>query len=149
MQVKPPNYPVGMRAFAIRDIDHQAKKINIFGHGVYAGDHKPNRVAPSTNPRIDLDSGETVWGYMCWWGPEERLHELIAREKATDYEMEEVEVPKVPTVEEQALALMHSLLDMGFTREELTDSLAKAKSKAERMKDIMEDVVKDILSPQE
>jgi hypothetical protein len=21
------------------------------------------------NPRIDLDSGGSVWGFQCWWGP--------------------------------------------------------------------------------
>lgn len=28
------------------------------------------------NPCIHLDSGDIVWGYQCWWGPEERLDEL-------------------------------------------------------------------------
>jgi hypothetical protein len=28
------------------------------------------------NPCIHLDSGDIVWGYQCWWGPEERLAEL-------------------------------------------------------------------------
>lgn len=27
------------------------------------------------NPRIKLDSGHTVWGMQCWWGPEEELKE--------------------------------------------------------------------------
>lgn len=27
------------------------------------------------NPRIKLDSGHTVWGMQCWWGPEQELKE--------------------------------------------------------------------------
>lgn len=29
------------------------------------------------NPRIDLDDGSVVWGYQCWWAPEERLSEVV------------------------------------------------------------------------
>lgn len=28
------------------------------------------------NPRVDLDEGGHVWGYECWWGPEERFAEF-------------------------------------------------------------------------
>lgn len=30
------------------------------------------------NPRIDLDSGETVWGFQCWWGPEDGFEDWVA-----------------------------------------------------------------------
>jgi hypothetical protein len=30
-----------------------------------------------SNPCIELDSGDTVWGAQCWWGPEERLDEKV------------------------------------------------------------------------
>lgn len=30
------------------------------------------------NPRIDLDSGETVWGAQCWWGPEDKYDAWVA-----------------------------------------------------------------------
>jgi hypothetical protein len=46
--------------------------IRTFGDGVYAGDFD---LPPEygfehfKNPRIDLDSGKTVWGCECWWGP--------------------------------------------------------------------------------
>lgn len=28
------------------------------------------------NPKIELDNGDVVWGYQCWWGPEERFEEI-------------------------------------------------------------------------
>lgn len=56
----------------------------LFGYGTYKGDLIPegdnlqgmpallkeNKVP---NPRIDLDSGETVYGCECWWGPEDKV----------------------------------------------------------------------------
>jgi hypothetical protein len=27
----------------------------------------------SLNPRIRLDDGRVVWGFQCWWGPEEKF----------------------------------------------------------------------------
>jgi hypothetical protein len=27
----------------------------------------------SKNPKIELDSGETIWGCECWWGPEDEF----------------------------------------------------------------------------
>ena len=33
------------------------------------------------NPKIRLDSGEVVWGYECWWGPEEKVTETIGDRK--------------------------------------------------------------------
>lgn len=26
----------------------------------------------ANNPKIELDNGDVVWGYQCWWGPEEQ-----------------------------------------------------------------------------
>jgi len=67
---------VGQRVVAIRD--GKDGVIYYFGEGVYAGDFQPpdsiggfNIGLP--NPRIDLDSGQTVWGCECWWGPVDEL----------------------------------------------------------------------------
>ena len=32
----------------------------------------------NNNPRIDLDDGGTVWGFQCWWGPEDGFEEWVA-----------------------------------------------------------------------
>jgi hypothetical protein len=29
------------------------------------------------NPKIVLDNGETVWGCECWWGPEDKIKNMI------------------------------------------------------------------------
>lgn len=35
-------------------------------------------LSSAENPRIDLDDGSVVWGFQCWWGPEEREEEKAA-----------------------------------------------------------------------
>lgn len=45
-------------------------------------------VTYASNPCIELDSGDTVWGAQCWWGPEERM-----AEKVGDREVITVPVP--------------------------------------------------------
>jgi len=58
--------------------------VNFLGYGTYDGEHvPPPDVCPDrhelkiTNPRITLDSGETVWGMQCWWGSEEGIRKQI------------------------------------------------------------------------
>lgn len=31
------------------------------------------------NPKIELDNGDIVWGYQCWWGPEEKWSDEFIR----------------------------------------------------------------------
>lgn len=57
--------------------------VRFFGYGVYVGDEVPPEEAGGfnfgqPNPRIDLDSGETVYGCECWWGAEESIKEKIS-----------------------------------------------------------------------
>lgn len=61
-----------MRVYAAMDANKD--EVVIFGYGIYDG-MKPSR-AGFPNPRIVLDSGEEVWGYECWWGPEAKLVEF-------------------------------------------------------------------------
>ena len=70
-----------MTAKGSRVIAIQSAKDGIvrsYGAGVYAGDFPlPDDVDGFNcgwdNPRIDLDSGDTVWGCESWWGPEEEV----------------------------------------------------------------------------
>jgi hypothetical protein len=95
---------IGERAGAIIRAN-ETDGMMLAGYGVYAGDFVPHdaagwvadmiRVAIAegedvtgsgllpTNPRIDLDGGEHVWGCECWWGSEEdiRKKEAFYREK--------------------------------------------------------------------
>lgn len=41
------------------------------------------------NPRIKLDSGHTVWGCQCWWGPEAELKEHYPRLNIIQVNMDE------------------------------------------------------------
>ena len=85
----------GTRVIAIHDAKDSVVKS--FGSGVYAGDFK---VAPEAggmnfgqdNPRIDLDSGKTVWGCECWWGEEKAVRNRFPLDHWTwkDVDIDEV-----------------------------------------------------------
>lgn len=67
----------GERVGALLKAD--ATTAHLLGYGVYDGLF-PLPVPGLThmdNPRITLDDGRVVWGIQCWWGPEERIKELI------------------------------------------------------------------------
>lgn len=54
-----------------------------FGEGTYAGDFPLPPEAGGfnfgqDNPRIDLDSGKTVWGCECWWGAADVMRERLS-----------------------------------------------------------------------
>ena len=63
--------------------------VNLLGYGVYDGDHVPDEEPfhslGITNPKITLDNGNVVWGYQCWWGPEDRVkNEMIGDRKVVE-----------------------------------------------------------------
>jgi len=78
-----PRHTPGIRVGAIRDSD--SKNVNLFGYGVYLGDEvPPNYVSPfGKNPKIQLDDGQIVWGYQCWWGPEDKIRQHIGDRHVT------------------------------------------------------------------
>ena len=41
------------------------------------------------NPRIKLDTGKTVWGCQCWWGPEEQTKRYIGDNKVVPVDIDE------------------------------------------------------------
>jgi len=60
-----------------------------FGAGTYVGDEvpPPEVIGPFgqvilPNPKIELDSGEVVWGCECYWGPEKKMRERFFPEDA-------------------------------------------------------------------
>ena len=71
------------RVMAIMSADSGKKEVLFFGEGNYVGDHRITSEAIGAgpliaarnglNPRIDLDSGEHVWGAECHWGPLEAM----------------------------------------------------------------------------
>ncbi len=75
----------GMRVCAIRSVEDG--KVYLYGFGIYEGDFRPpvdirfdnDDMGGSgrTNPRILLDNGKVVWGFECWWSPENNIRELL------------------------------------------------------------------------
>lgn len=59
----------------------------MFGFGVYVGDRVCD-VGGRTNPSITLDNGKQVWGYECWWGPEDEIQRMIGDRKVVFVERE-------------------------------------------------------------
>jgi hypothetical protein len=76
----------GSRVGAIQSADETTVKF--YGYGVYAGDEVPPKEVDEiasemglTNPKIQLDNGNVVWGCQCWWGSEERVKKMIGDRK--------------------------------------------------------------------
>lgn len=72
-------YKIGDRVGAISSSDKEKNTVFMFGYGRYAGDV----VVPDgwlkgvPNPKIELDDGGEVWGYMCWWGGEAKIQKMV------------------------------------------------------------------------
>lgn len=68
--------PVGTRVAALKYSNDMLSAPGLIGYGVYDGDFViPAECAMLTSspnsPRITLDDGSIVWGFECWWGPEQ------------------------------------------------------------------------------
>lgn len=70
---------VGDRVGAIRNAT--CSDVFLYGYGVYSGDEETDLGFPS--PKITLDNGKVVYGYQCWWAPEEQIKKLIGSKKVT------------------------------------------------------------------
>jgi len=61
--------------------------VTFLGFGEYKGEEVPPEsaggLAPMvnemnrTNPKIELDNGDVVWGCECWWGSEDQIQEYL------------------------------------------------------------------------
>lgn len=69
----------GDRVGALSHTDRDAAYA--FGFGVYEGAKIPDRGILSelgiASPSILLDCGGRVYGFECWWGPEEKVRSII------------------------------------------------------------------------
>lgn len=79
----------GMRVGAVVSVEDENKLINLFGYGVYSGDEplpeEFGELKGLPNPKILLDTGETVWGCECWWGSEPKMKQHIETLQAKGY----------------------------------------------------------------
>lgn len=76
------NHKKGDRVIAISHSEDD--KLFIFGAGVYVGDEIPPELG-IPNPKIELDNGQVVFGYECWWGSEKEI-----KKKYADFEFVEI-----------------------------------------------------------
>lgn len=65
--------------------------VKFLGYGVYVGDEVPGDFLPVPNPKLQLDNGNIVWGYQCWWGSESAVKSQIEKYKEAGWAIEEVE----------------------------------------------------------
>ena len=75
---------IGDRVGAIQKAND--KTVYLYGYGIYEGKTVPPENAGGfnigiPNPTTKLDSGETVYGCECWWGPEEKIKGIIGNRK--------------------------------------------------------------------
>jgi len=90
----------GERVGAIISADPETKTVTFAGYGVYIGDEIPPEGVTimgidlhklqRPNPRINLDTGKTIWGCQCWWGSENRIKAEMEKYKATGFSVLEV-----------------------------------------------------------
>lgn len=74
---------IGRRVYAVKNADED--NVYLYGFGVLEGYEIPSGAVGDTaklalqsgnlNPKITLDSGETVWGCEIWWGPENQFNQ--------------------------------------------------------------------------
>ncbi len=67
--------PIGTKVIAIQSA--KSGIVHTYGVGVYQGDLIPNvepfKSSKHPNPCILLDNNTYVWGFQCWWGPEDQV----------------------------------------------------------------------------
>lgn len=88
----------GTRVGALMSADETSVKF--FGWGTYEGHEVPGpeaggmgplvRTMNRTNPKIVLDSGKVVWGCECWFGPEDKVREMLGDRKIEEMDIEAV-----------------------------------------------------------
>ncbi len=76
---------IGDRVGAI--LETTSDTVKLIGYGTYVGDEIPHakvagmgeilREMEHTNPKIQLDSGQDVFGCECWWGAEATVRAVI------------------------------------------------------------------------
>lgn len=79
----------GDRIGAIRSAKNNT--VQLLGYGTYLGDEVPGDLYPRPTPKLQLDNGNVVWGFQCWWGSESAVRSRIDMYKRAGWVIEEVE----------------------------------------------------------
>ena len=73
----------GDRIGAFVSMSNTENTVQFLGWGTYEGEEVPPGLEDDVflksmgNPKLKLDDGRVVWGYQCWWGPEEKIKTLF------------------------------------------------------------------------
>lgn len=83
---------IGTRVGAI--LGGSNEEVEFLGYGKYMGEDIPIeaigfmadliRDTKRKNPKIELDSGEVVYGCECWWGSEEKVKSMLKNKKVNN-----------------------------------------------------------------
>jgi len=84
---------IGERVGAISHSDNE--NTYLLGFGIYEGRKVPSKEvggfnSGTPNPCIKLDDGKEVFGCECWWGPEEKMKEMIKDKNIIKVDIEEL-----------------------------------------------------------
>ena len=73
-----------MRVGAIKQIENGV--VEFLGYGELLGEEIPPKEIGGfnigrPNPKIQLDTGEVVWGCECWWATEDIIERVLKKNK--------------------------------------------------------------------
>jgi len=67
--------------------DENEKEVKLLGYGIYEGDFASAMHKDEPMPRLKLDGGKTIWGFLCTWGSEDRVKREIGNRKIVEATM--------------------------------------------------------------
>jgi len=98
----------GDRIGAIADEDEQ--EVKLLGYGIYEGDFSCTMQNDEPMPRLKMDSGMTVWGFLCTWGSEERVKREIGNRKVVVATMQDALIASLRHIFEEDGEGMEALM---------------------------------------
>lgn len=73
------------------------KTIEFFGYGVYLGDEIPpsditflGMSIKDPTPKLQMDSGDIIWGCECWWGDVEHIDRELEGKKIIEVNINDI-----------------------------------------------------------
>jgi hypothetical protein len=95
---------VGQRVLAIHTINNDHQFVQKFGYGTFLGMFYPYQALGATadavraegddalNPKIELDTGEIIWGCECWWMSAQKGDLWLMEMAAAGYDIQDVSI---------------------------------------------------------
>lgn len=127
---------VGQRVYAVRNADNE--NVYLYGYGEYIGTQPteddltmdtpfgPQTMPKGTpNPQIKLDDGSVLWGYECWWGPEDGFTKKFGSKKVVTVSIAEARAENARIEAERVRASESSKTFVGNTKVGLTGEVRR------------------------